>query len=264
MTLDRNSVIPLYHQIKEQLRDKILSGAFHSGERIPSEHELSARYGVSRNTAKQAIADLVAEGILYRKQGLGTFVSVRRIHHGVTEKLGFTAEFGNQELQLGTVVINAAEEKASERTASVLEIEEGAPVYRIKRLRSLEGSPVVLQTSLLPALKFPGLLTFDLERESLFELLKRRYGQRLHRADEYLECVPGDARWAKLLQVDDTHPLLQLTRMTYNQDDEIVEVAYSYIPGDLCRFRFNLGRRSDIEIHYIPRHASPDRPRRAR
>ncbi|HEB83414.1 MAG TPA: GntR family transcriptional regulator, partial [Bacteroidetes bacterium] len=56
MTLDRNSVIPLYHQIKEQLRDKILSGAFHSGERIPSEHELSARYGVSRNTAKQAIA----------------------------------------------------------------------------------------------------------------------------------------------------------------------------------------------------------------
>src|SRR6266581_4940641 len=113
----RNSPLPRYYQLKEIMRERIRSGEWKPGDLIPSERELGEKYGISRMTARQAITDLVNEGLFYREQGKGTFVSQRKITQQRTPRTVFPEDIRARGKRPSTRVIPAAMKAAEEETA---------------------------------------------------------------------------------------------------------------------------------------------------
>src|SRR6516225_11268955 len=121
----RNSPLPRYYQLKEIMRERVQSNEWKPGEHIPSERELSETYGISRMTARQAITDLVNEGLFYREQGKGTFVSERKITQQLIHLTGFTEDIRARGQKPGTKVLSAQMFPADEITTEKLRIDPG-------------------------------------------------------------------------------------------------------------------------------------------
>lgn len=251
MKIDRKSALPLYYQLKEILKEEIDIGKYKSGEQIPSENELSDMLDISRNTAKQAIAGLVSEGILFRIQGKGTFVAEKKVFKGLTEAFSFSSEFKSNGTNLVTKVIVAEEINESTETLQYLKLKESTELFRIQRLRVLNEVPVALQTSYIPKFFCKNLLSHDLSQNSLFDLLKDHFNLSFSYFTENLSCVKADQYEAELLKVKKQTPLFLLTRKTFTKNDEIIEVARSFMPGDRCEFYFGRGEHVSIELNNI-------------
>src|SRR5713101_906477 len=116
----RNSPLPRYYQLKEIIRERIHSGEWKPGELIPSERELSEQYKISRMTARQAITELVNEGLFYREQGKGTFVSRHKITQQLLRLTGFTEDIRARGQRPATSVLSAQMCPASEEIAERL------------------------------------------------------------------------------------------------------------------------------------------------
>lgn len=125
-TIVRKSPLPRYYQLKEIMREKIRSGEWKPGDLIPSERELGEQYGISRMTARQAITELVNEGLFYREQGKGTFVSRRKITQQLIHLTGFTEDMKARGQQPGTRVLSAEMRPAEEAVAERLRIKPGS------------------------------------------------------------------------------------------------------------------------------------------
>jgi len=248
MPLNRESVLPLYHQIKEEIREQIARNEYKADERIPSENELAATYKVSRNTAKQAIAELVDEGILFREQGRGTFISAKKVLHGVSGHLSFSQEFGPNGGQLTSRVLSQEEMHASTDTAHSLGIPERAPILVIRRLRLLEGKPFSLQISFIPKELCPTLLMHDFNMESLFNVLSHDFNIVPHRTEEYLECKPASDYESEPMNVPLGTPLFLLNRTTYGIDGRIIESVRTYMPTDRVTFHFQRVNHVDVLV----------------
>jgi GntR family transcriptional regulator len=251
MNIDRKSALPLYYQLKEVIKEEIDIGKYKPGDRIPSENEFSAMLGISRNTSKQAIADLVSEGILYRVQGKGTFVAEKQSFKGLTETFSFSSEFEPSEFNFTTRVIFAEEIYESKETLEYLKLKESTELFRIQRLRSLNDIPVALQTSYIPRFFCPDLLSYDLSSQSLYDILSREGKASYDYFTEKLTCIKADKYEAELLKVKKGSPVFFLTRKTFTKNDEILEVVRSFMPGDRCEFFFKHGREGSVELNHI-------------
>src|SRR5215472_17456577 len=131
----KNSPLPRYYQLKEIMRERVQSDEWKPGDLIPSERELSEKYGISCMTARQAITDLVKEGLFYREQGKVTFVSERKITQQLMRLTGFTEDIKARGQKPGTKVLSALMFPADEITAEKLRIDPGILVFRLQRLR---------------------------------------------------------------------------------------------------------------------------------
>ncbi|MEW6508049.1 MAG: GntR family transcriptional regulator [Bacteroidota bacterium] len=251
MEIDRKSALPLYYQLKEIIKEEIDIGRYKPDARIPSENELAEMLKISRNTAKQAIADLVAEGMLYRVQGKGTFVAEKKVFKGLTDAYSFSAEFKSNGMNFTTKVIVAEEIFESKTALEYLKLKESTELYRIQRLRLMNDIPVALQTSYIPKFFCPDLLKHDLSNNSLFDILKEHYHLKFSYFTENLTCVKADQYSADLLKVKKGSPLFLVTRKTFTKNDEIIEVARSFMPGDRCEFSFVRGEQLSIELNHI-------------
>src|SRR2546426_12519287 len=138
----RNSPLPRYYQLKEIMRERVRAGEWQPGDLIPSERELGETYGISRMTARQAITDLVNEGLFYREQGKGTFVSQNKITQQLIRLTGFTEDIRARGQRPGTKVISAEMHPADEATAEKLRIDHGTPIFRLQRLRLVDEESV--------------------------------------------------------------------------------------------------------------------------
>ncbi|MDQ7818051.1 MAG: GntR family transcriptional regulator [Melioribacteraceae bacterium] len=251
MEIDRKSALPLYYQLKEIIKEEIDIGKYKPGDRIPSENELAEILKISRNTAKQAIADLVSEGLLYRIQGKGTFVAEKKVFKGLTDVFSFSSEFKFNGTNFKTKLIFSEEIFESRQTLEYLKLKESSELYRVQRLRLLDDIPVALQTSYLPKFFCPGLLSYDLTNNSLFDILKEKYNLTFSHFTENLTCVKADQYEADLLNAKKGSPLFLITRKTFTKNDEIIEVARSFMPGDRCEFSFSRGDQVSIELNHI-------------
>ncbi|KUO63403.1 hypothetical protein APF79_06435 [bacterium BRH_c32] len=255
MELNRNSVLPLYYQLKEKLKEEIDIGRYNPGDKILSENELSSLLGISRNTCKQAIADLVAEGVLYRIQGKGTFVAEKKIFKGLTESFSFSSDNNSNMAGLVTKVVFAEEIRESKESIEFLKLKESERIYRIQRIRSHNDVPLVLQTSYIPKFFCPTLLKFDLT-QSMYKIMKENFKIDFSYFTENLSCVMADKYEAEKLLIKKGAPLFLLTRKTFTAKNEIIEVARSFMPGDRCEFYFKHGEEISIALNHITRQAS--------
>ena len=156
----------LYLRIKDWLRESIEKGDYRPGERIPSEYELTQRFGVSRSTVRQAISELVLEGWLYRIQGSGTFVARPKYRQTLSRLTSFTEDMRLLGLRPRSRLLLFEIREADEKIAQTLRIPLGDEVVHIERLRFADDEPMALNTSILPLRLVPGLKKEDLAIKS--------------------------------------------------------------------------------------------------
>jgi GntR family transcriptional regulator len=240
--LSKASRLPLYHQVESDVRERIASGEWAPGEQIPTEKALCAFYGASRVTIRQAIGNLVAEGLLVREAGRGTFVRAMRITAGARGLTSFSDEIAGLGLRAGSKVLRSVIEPCPANAADRLRLHEGAPVVAITRLRLGDGSPVGIQTALLPADRFPGLEQVDLSERSLYQTLAEQYGVRPGEAEETFYVAPIRGDDARLLEVRSGSCGFRVERVTFDEESAF-EFATSVLRGD--RYSVRLGLRAE-------------------
>ncbi|PZW27420.1 GntR family transcriptional regulator [Thermosporothrix hazakensis] len=245
-TIFRNSPLPRYYQLKEIMREKILSGEWKPGDLIPSERELSEQYGISRMTARQAITELVNEGLFYREQGRGTFVSRNRITQQLTKLTGFNEDMRARGYKPGTKVLSARLWPADETVAAHLHIRPGDKVFRLHRLRMADDDPLALETSFVSFIGCEKLLEDDLNNYSLYYLLETKYGYPPLEADQELEAGLVGSEEARLLRIAVGSPVLYIRRTTYTERKQPIEYAASIYSGHKYTFYAHLHREQLI------------------
>ena len=228
--------IPLHHQVYLDLRSALEAGEWQPGDQLPPERELAARYGCSLITVRRALGDLAREWRLERTRGRGTFVTRPPIALDLDGPLSFTEELHRLGHDASTRVVTAHTVPAELSVAEALRIAIGAPVVHVERLRIADGEPLLLEQAYLPEARFPGLLAGDLEHGSLYELLAVRYDTRVVRAREALEPIALPSREAQLLGVEPHRPALLIEGLAFDQADQPVEFARSYVRGDRTRY----------------------------
>ncbi len=239
----KNGPVPRYYQLKEIIREKVQAGHWTPGSLIPSERELCEQYGISRMTARQSITELVNEGYLYREQGKGTFVSQPKIMQQLVQLTGFTEDMQARAQRPSAQVLEKTMWPADEATARALRVKPGQLLFRVRRLRLADGSPLALETSVLSFMGCEKLLEEDLERNSLYQLLETRYGLPPLEAEQELEAALVDEPEATLLQIPPGSPVLHIRRLTCTERNQPLEYARSVYRGDKYRFYSRLERK---------------------
>jgi GntR family transcriptional regulator len=233
--------VSLYIQIRETLREQIKQGKLKPGQKLPSEDELAAQFGVSRMTARQGISDLIDEGLLYRRRGIGTFVAqvhIERDHNRLTSFFD-TAEAEESEFEFRLLCREVV--PAELTVAKALGLQEGEPAIRIKTLRLAQGVPVTMHDEYVPYKLCPALLQEDLGRRSAWQIMET-YGYRVKQAVQIVEAKPADAEIAKLLEMKKGAPILYKQRTILAEDGTPLEFTLCYNRGDRYLFKMTLTR----------------------
>lgn len=234
--------VPRYHQLKEIIREQITGGDLKPGDLVPSERELSERYGVSRMTARQSIVELTNEGLLYRRQGKGTFVAWPKIAQQLTALTGFTEDIRARGQRPGTRLLERGMVAVDGAAALRLQVPAGQRVVRIYRARLADDEPLALEQSLISFFGCEKLLDADLGGTSLYGLLEHQFGMPPIEAEQELEAGLANAEHAGLLGIAVGSPVLLLRRTTYTERRQPIEYAESVYRGDKYSFHTRLLR----------------------
>ncbi|MDB5080427.1 MAG: GntR family transcriptional regulator [Chloroflexi bacterium] len=239
----KSGPVPRYYQLKEIIRQKVTGGQWAPGTPIPSERELCEQYGLSRMTARQSITELVNEGYLYREQGKGTFVAQPKITQQLIQLTGFTEDMEARAKHPATQVLKHEMVPADAVVATALRIKPGQLLFRVQRLRLANGEPLAIETSLVNFIGCEHLMDEDLEHESLYQILEKKYGQPPLEADQELEARLAGEEEARLLKIGKGDPVLHIHRTTYTDRNQPLEFAKSIYRGDKYRFYTRLNRK---------------------
>lgn len=233
--INRNGVAPFYHQIQQQLYERIRLGELKAGDALPSEHEISTRLGVSRMTARLAIKSLCDLGIVYSKQGKGTFVSGLKLEKNFRQVLSFTEEMALSGRKARSRILAFETIPAEAEVAQALGIKREESVVRLRRLRIADSVPMGIESSYLPDSLCPGLRDAFDPGTSLYQVLANRYGIQIAIADEVIESGLAEAEEARLLRIRKGSPVFSFTRTSYVQQGRAVEYVKSTYRGDRYR-----------------------------
>jgi GntR family transcriptional regulator len=229
---------PKYYGVKRHLLDFI--GALEPGSVVPTERELALRMETSRTTVRQALSELVVEGRLVRRQGSGTYVAEPKITWPLY-LASFTEQVKASGFAPSAEVLAAQRAPASAELAQRLGVDPRAPVYRFDRRRLADGWPIAVETSWLPARRFPGLTRLIRVHGSLHEILATQYETRLVTVEESIETAPATPREAGPLQVDIGTPMLVVSRQNFDVEGAVVEFGRTWFRGDRVTLVTRLG-----------------------
>jgi GntR family transcriptional regulator len=221
---------PLYKEVKLRLTRGLVEGEWKSGEAIPSETRLAGRFAVSIGTIRKAIDELVAEQILVRQQGRGTFVATHTEDRTAFYFFHIAGKEGPRELPAHELLA-FRRAKADLEAERALGLERGARVCVMRNVLTLSGTPVVLDDITIPVERFPGLDEAALSGRdgTIYGLYEARYRINVVRISERLSAVPAEADVAEILGVKARTPVLFIRRIAYTYHDSPVELRKSWV-----------------------------------
>ncbi|NPV52609.1 MAG: GntR family transcriptional regulator [Firmicutes bacterium] len=237
-SIEESNPLPLYHQLKELLRSQIEGGEFPVGARLPSEVEIAEEYKISRSTVRLAILDLVREGLLYRKQGKGTFVANPKITRGMPGVTSFTEDMKARGLKPGARVLKFEIAVPPQRVAVSLRLRDKEEAARIERQMLADDEPIAFHISYLPLSVWNAIniKPEDLNDQSLFWCLENRARIVLDEGLETIEVGIADAYVASILGIKKGSPVLLLEHLVSSVDGEPVEFATNFYRGDRYKY----------------------------
>ena len=242
--VDETNPIPKYLQISTWLKELIQTGRYKSGEKLPSEVELSKMCGVNRNTLRQAIAELTSAGLLRKEKGTGTFVSSPS-PSGLTHKLERISSFrdmlGRTGIKARTKVISKRIEIADDHVAGALFLGSNKKVIVVERIRAGNGTPYIYEESYLPADMFEGILELDLTG-SMYDIISEHFNIVLARSKQTISAVNIIPKIAKILKVPVNSAAIFAESLTFDNKSMPIELLYSYYRGDKYTLEIELGR----------------------
>jgi GntR family transcriptional regulator len=231
-TILRDSKLPYYYQLYEILHQNIVRGEWQPDDMLPSEVELMERYNVSRITVRQALDELVNEGLIYRQRGRGTFVAHPTVDQALTRIISFTEDMRRRGFSPGTEVLFSGLELALPEVAEKLQLEPGAELVRLDRLRLADNEPMSIEESHLVHCYCPGVLQHNYAANPLREVLEQHYSIRLVRAKQSIRAIAAPRKVADKLSIPANAPLLYLERISYSQKNTPIEFLRLYHRGD--------------------------------
>ena len=231
----------MFAQVKAVIDDAVTTGELQPHRRIPSERELSALFGVSRMTIRQALLEMIGEGSLYTRSGKGTYVAEHKIEQPLQRLTSFTQDMAARGLRPSSRLLGADLLPAPIELAHVLAIPTGSELVRIRRLRLADEQHLAIETSHLPHARCPGLLQHDLEHQSLYELLHERYGLELSSAKQTIQAAAPTEEERRLLEMPSGVPVLRIHRFTTTREGIVCEFVQSAYRGD--RYQLNVELR---------------------
>jgi len=240
---DMPPVARRYERISHHIREAIRRQDLRAGDPIPSEHQLCRAFAVSRPTVRRAIDALVNEGMLTRRQGMGTFVAKLRLEQPPERVIGFTERMRRNGLEPSTRVLDRdvlPARATSPEIAGTLGLGANDRIFRISRLRLANDEPIVLETIHVPLARFPQLDAIDLGAESLYRVFGERYGVDVTFLRESLEPVLLTAHEAALLRTQAGTPAMLAKIVTFDQQHEPIEHSVSLVRGDRCQYEIEL------------------------
>lgn len=242
--VDPNNPIPKYLQISTWLRESIQVGRYKTDERIPSEIELSQMCQVNRNTLRQAIGELSAEGLLRKVKGLGTFVSSPGpidLRHKLNRISSFSRELHQAGIREKTRLLEKGCEKPPGQVARSLALGADSRVIAIRRLRTGDDIPLIYEETYLPEDLFEGILDMDLTG-SIYEIFTNTFNVELARCEQTIRAVNMKKSIASLFGIEEPAAALYMESVTYNDRNMPVEVLRCFFRGDKYTFEVELGR----------------------
>jgi len=234
--------VPLYVQIREKIREKIKRNEITVGSFLPAETELADMFKVSRMTVRSAIDDLVAEGLVIRKQGTGTLIASKRAIRDYSRLTGFHEDMKSRGMNPSSKVIMTEIVPAAEEYADKLMIQPGSNVFHILRLRYVEDNQIIaLHRLYIPQALCPWVEGADLNKESLYELYSQNslpveWGRQIVEAHSAVEME------AKFLEIEPGTPILYSERISYSKNNIPLEHATAWCRADRYSMNFILKR----------------------
>jgi len=235
--VNKNSPLPLYYQLKENILEQIKNDEFKKDDKLPSERELAEYHDISRMTVKKAIDMLVDSGYLYKKQGSGTYIASGREKYTISPLASFTKEMVNKGLNFKSKIIKF-ENIHDEDVSKKFNLNPKTKFYHLQRLRLIEEQPFLLENTYLPEYIVPNLSIEELEDDSLYKILKEKYNIHLQKAEAEIEAVIFSKKIADKMKLKEGMLGIYYEQFSKNAEGEIIEYTSAYYRNDNYRFKF--------------------------
>lgn len=239
--LSSQSPQPLYVQIKDQLRQRILEGGYQPHERLPSENALMKAFDVSRITIRQALRDLHNEGLVFSAQGKGTFVSKPKAEQSISHLQGFGEAMSEKGYEASARLLSVQELKAPKAVAAALKLEPGDDVVEVTRIRFLNREAMSLEHSYFPLDIGRRMFGIDLSGD-IFPMLENVFGVPLGEAHIRIEAALSDEQTQHHLGLAPGEPVMRVERLTHDRRGRPVDFEYLNFRGDSFKYHFRIER----------------------
>jgi len=239
----RDSPLPLYYQICQILRGELAQGNYPLGSSLPSESELIKRFQVSRTTVRKALDELALEGLIHRAQGRGTFVLGFRIEQELTALTGFVEDMLELGYRPSARVVKVEQTLAEGHVAKMLDLDPGAPVTYIERIRLANDEPISFDVTWLPQALGDRVAKENLALYPIYSLLEDKIGVLLDRATYQIESALAMDEVARVLEIEPGSPIFLIERTAYSIEGKPVDYEKLHYRGDRIRFSMMLNRK---------------------
>jgi GntR family transcriptional regulator len=236
--LIRQSGIPLYYQLKDILREQVLTGVFKEGDILPPEKELKEFYGVSRQVARRALAELVLEGFVVSRKGVGTFVNRLRMIRQLSIMTSFTRNLKSISPDAQTHVIKQDVIPANQKICEAFHLKPEEKVVVVERVGLVEQVVLAVIIAYYPLSIGEIFLNTNLENQSLYDLLFDKRQIVPSKVERIITGMPAPLDLAAILDVRESFPLLCLSGTTFKENNEAFEYSEIYYRTDQVGFYF--------------------------
>jgi GntR family transcriptional regulator len=242
--LTKETGIPFYRQIQHLIRHRIASGEYQPGTQIPSENELCRLLNVSRITLREALRELVGEGLLVKIQGKGTFVALKPPKRLTPVKYtGFLEEIEERVRRMTVTDVEIARIPLTAELRSTLDLGSNeTEVVLIKRLRQIDGEPFSFTLNYLPTHIGNRIRSKDLYALPLLRILQDDLKIPIVRARETVDAAPADPDIAQRLEIPLLYPVMHMKRLMFTSNDRPLELVETYYRADKYHYTLQLIR----------------------
>lgn len=241
LQLSMDATLPLYEQMTSALRRQIRSGALAPGDKLPTENSLVETLHVSRTTVRQAMDQLVDEGLIIRHRGRGSFVASPKMKRTIGGLYNFTENMRELGATPTSTVLENAVEEADDRIRTRLQLPANqTKVFHLTRLRCADTAPMLLEDTYIPYYLCEGIEQVDFAHASLYQTLSTRYALNLYHATETIEAIAIDKAEAQLLECTQKTPGYRITRVSNLDSGLIYEFTSSITNAERCAFQLEL------------------------
>lgn len=239
--IDRGSPVPIYYQVKTHLRDRIKGKEWGLNQKLPTETELAQYYGISRITLRQAVTELENEGLLIKKRGQGTFVNEKKTPIVTTLSYSLSSRAGSESIKIETTVLEQMKLTQIEPyVRKRLELQENEAAIYIKRLFSIDGTPMAVSRSYLPAHLVPDLEHKALVNNSISLSLQKYYQIEPMFVKDNLAAVRATQSESRILAITLDSPLMLVEGLSYYAEKKPLESSHTLWAGDSVQFEILL------------------------
>ncbi|MCH8568916.1 MAG: GntR family transcriptional regulator [Balneolales bacterium] len=244
--------IPRHEQISAWLKNRIDAGVFNSDDKLPSEFELSRKFSVSRVTVRRALQTLEQNQLIYRCQGIGSFVKNTRTESEMIRLTDFMEDMRQTGKTARSEVLNVSQEHASEDVATRLGVKAGQIVLKLERLRLGNEEPVAYDLTWLPLFYGQLIADHDLADKTIFKIFEEEYEIPILRGTYRIHACVADAVQSDYLKIQKGAPLLIFDRMSYTINDKAVYYQRRYYRADKVSWQVSLERNPDSNTRELP------------